>query len=77
MTITLQTDFTSEVNAVADPDTSSQTSIIQAIPFVDLIVPHSNLFDGASDVVLKLFPHWSKAELKFLQCKDGITNKRE
>ncbi|CAO3607496.1 unnamed protein product [Cunninghamella blakesleeana] len=38
------------------------------------LISFTELFDGAWKVVSSVFPTWKKEDLKFVQCKDGITN---
>ncbi|CAO3622672.1 unnamed protein product [Mucor hiemalis] len=48
--------------------------LIEATPYIDIEVPHSALFEGAFKVVSNVFPNWNYKDIKFVQCKDGITN---
>lgn len=48
--------------------------LIETTPFVDVEVSSGQLFDGAYQVVSAIFPSWQKENVKFTQCKDGITN---
>lgn len=81
MTIAQQTELSTLTKSNSyDTQPSAKPSlnhVIQATPYIDIVVPHSNLFEGATEVILALFPQWTKEELDFLQCKDGITNKCE
>ncbi|KAL0577888.1 hypothetical protein ABG067_008783, partial [Albugo candida] len=52
----------------------SLNRLIEATPYIDIEVPHSSLFEGAFKVVSKVFPDWKYEDIKFVQCKDGITN---
>ncbi|KAI8099047.1 kinase-like domain-containing protein [Halteromyces radiatus] len=48
--------------------------IINDTPYIDIEVTSPELFEGAWKVVSFVFPSWKKDNLKFTQCKDGITN---
>lgn len=48
--------------------------LIESTPYFDIEVPHTSLFEGAFKVVSCVFPHWQYNDIKFVQCKDGITN---
>jgi len=50
-------------------------AIIARVPFLDLTIEHTELFDGTTRVLLAQFPHWREEEIVLVQCKDGITNK--
>lgn len=52
----------------------SLNRLIEATPYIDIEVPHSALFEGAFKVVSNVFPNWDYKDIKFVQCKDGITN---
>jgi hypothetical protein len=45
-------------------------------PPMDMSVSHSNLLEDSLKVVETLLPSWSKEQLSFHVCTDGITNKR-
>lgn len=49
--------------------------IQDTVPYLDLTVPHDDLFNGAAAVMKALFPDWNTDEFSFIQFKDGITNK--
>ncbi|KAG0345115.1 hypothetical protein BGZ54_005664, partial [Gamsiella multidivaricata] len=49
--------------------------IHDAVPTLDLIVHHDDLFNGAAAVIQALFPEWNMKDISYLQFKDGITNK--
>ncbi|KAI8380906.1 kinase-like domain-containing protein [Radiomyces spectabilis] len=53
---------------------ASVDQLINATPYVDLEVAHTDLFEGAFKVVTAVFPSWQREHIKFVQCKDGITN---
>lgn len=55
----------------------SLNRLIEATPYIDIEVPHSALFEGAFKVVSNVFPNWDYKDIKFVQCKDGITNQRK
>ncbi|KAI9288316.1 kinase-like domain-containing protein [Umbelopsis sp. AD052] len=48
--------------------------LIHSYPYLDLEVTSDNLFEGAWNVVSSVFPIWKRNNVKFTQCKDGITN---
>ncbi|CAO3649631.1 unnamed protein product [Cunninghamella echinulata] len=50
------------------------TTIHADTPYIHVEVSSTELFDGAWKVVSSVFPTWKREELKFVQCKDGITN---
>ncbi|GAA5810138.1 hypothetical protein MFLAVUS_003557 [Mucor flavus] len=52
----------------------SLNRLIEATPYFDIEVPHTSLFEGAYKVVSSVFPNWQYKDIKFVQCKDGITN---
>lgn len=52
----------------------SLDSLIHSYPYLDVEVNSSNLFEGAWKVVSSIFTTWKKEDVKFHQCKDGITN---
>ena len=52
----------------------SLNRLIEATPYFDIEVPHASLFEGAYKVVSSVFPDWQHKDIKFVQCKDGITN---
>lgn len=49
-------------------------SLINGIPYIDLEVNLPELIQDAKKVIKEVFPMWHKNDLKFVQCKDGITN---
>ncbi|KAF9152550.1 hypothetical protein BG015_005107 [Linnemannia schmuckeri] len=49
--------------------------IQDTVPYLDLTVPHDDLFNGAAAVMKALFPDWNTDEISYIQFKDGITNK--
>ncbi|KAI8997208.1 kinase-like domain-containing protein [Pilobolus umbonatus] len=51
----------------------SVNKLIGATPYYDIEVSNNALFEGAFRVVSSVFP-WKKEDIKFTQCKDGITN---
>ncbi|KAI8078200.1 kinase-like domain-containing protein [Gilbertella persicaria] len=51
-----------------------EESLIKSTPYFDIEVSSSALFEGAFKVVQKVFPNWKYQDIKFVQCKDGITN---
>ncbi|ORZ09005.1 kinase-like domain-containing protein [Absidia repens] len=53
---------------------SWRTKLINDTTYVDIEVDSATLFDGAWEVVKAVFTSWDKEKLKFVQCKDGITN---
>lgn len=55
----------------------SLNRLVEATPYYDMEVPHTSLFEGAYKVVSCIFPEWNYNDIKFVQCKDGITNQRE
>ncbi|ORX44022.1 choline/ethanolamine kinase [Hesseltinella vesiculosa] len=58
-------------------DTKKETWIDQVINttrFIDIEVVSTDLFEGAWKVVKAIFPAWNRDQVKFVQCKDGITN---
>ncbi|KAF7729432.1 hypothetical protein EC973_004411 [Apophysomyces ossiformis] len=60
-----------------EPDLATDASLdqlIDATPFVDVEVPHLDLFEGSYKVVSAVFPSWKREDIQFTQCKDGITN---
>jgi ethanolamine kinase len=52
----------------------SLNRLIESTPYFDIEVPHTSLFEGAFKVVSSVFPKWDYSDIKFVQCKDGITN---
>lgn len=48
--------------------------LINDTSYVDIEVASTDLFEGAWKVVKAVFPSWKKENVKFVQCKDGITN---
>ncbi|KAG2209168.1 hypothetical protein INT47_005460 [Mucor saturninus] len=52
----------------------SLNRLVEATPYFDMEVPHASLFEGAYKVVSCVFPEWNYKDIKFVQCKDGITN---
>lgn len=64
------------LNGSANGLTQTQTLeyLIHSYPYLDLEVLSDNLFDGAWNVVSSVFPVWKRDNVKFTQCKDGITN---
>ncbi|KAJ2959506.1 hypothetical protein NQZ79_g5015 [Umbelopsis isabellina] len=52
----------------------SLDSLIHSYPYLDVEVNSSNLFEGAWKVVSSIFTSWKHEDVKFQQCKDGITN---
>ncbi|ORZ18809.1 kinase-like domain-containing protein [Absidia repens] len=48
--------------------------LINDTPYIDIEVTSTDLFEGAWKVVKAVFTSWEKENLKFVQCKDGITN---
>ncbi|KAG2180176.1 hypothetical protein INT43_003965 [Umbelopsis isabellina] len=52
----------------------SLESLIHSYPYLDVEVSSSNLFEGAWKVVSSIFTTWKQEDIKFHQCKDGITN---
>lgn len=68
---------TSHARSSQDEGVSLEESLnrlIEATPYFDIEVPHSSLFEGAYKVVSSVFPKWNYNDIKFVQCKDGITN---
>jgi len=64
--------------ATANPVEATMEEYIQdAVPYLDLTVPHDDLFNGAAAVMKALFPEWSADDISYVQFKDGITNKRK
>ncbi|KAG0165065.1 hypothetical protein DFQ28_009090 [Apophysomyces sp. BC1034] len=61
----------SDLDLAAD---ASLDRLIDATPFVDVEVPHTDLFEGSYKVVSAIFPSWKRQDINFTQCKDGITN---
>ncbi|OBZ89825.1 Ethanolamine kinase 2 [Choanephora cucurbitarum] len=51
-----------------------EEALIETTPYYDLEVSSGALFEGAFRVVSKVFPSWKYQDIKFVQCKDGITN---
>ncbi|KAF9578217.1 hypothetical protein BGW38_006104 [Lunasporangiospora selenospora] len=49
--------------------------ILDSVPTLDLTVHHDDLFNGAEEAMVKLFPEWRKTDISYIQFKDGITNK--
>ncbi|KAH8551020.1 kinase-like domain-containing protein [Umbelopsis sp. PMI_123] len=64
------------LNGSTDGSTQSNSLdyLIHSYPYLDLEVTSDNLFDGAWNVVSSVFPIWKRNNVKFIQCKDGITN---
>ncbi|KAI9261681.1 kinase-like domain-containing protein [Phascolomyces articulosus] len=48
--------------------------LIEQTPFIDFEVSSKELFAGAYKIVSTVFPSWKEQDIKFVQCKDGITN---
>ncbi|KAI7871207.1 kinase-like domain-containing protein [Spinellus fusiger] len=61
-------------SGLIDADALWMDKLIASTPYIDIIVLHSELFDGAYKVVSVIFPSWQPEDIKFVQCKDGITN---
>jgi ethanolamine kinase len=53
---------------------ASLDRLIEATPYYDIEVSSTALFEGAFKVVSLIFPNWKYDDIKFVQCKDGITN---
>jgi ethanolamine kinase len=53
---------------------ASLNRLIEAAPYYDIEVSSTALFEGAFKVVSSVFPNWQYNDIKFVQCKDGITN---
>lgn len=54
-----------------------QSYILQRVPFQDYHVSHEDLLASCGTLLSKVFPHWDvHRDVDFVQCKDGITNKR-
>lgn len=68
---------TSHTRSSHDDNPSVEESLnrlIESTPYFDIEVPHTSLFEGAYKVVAAIFPNWQYKDIKFVQCKDGITN---
>ncbi|KAI9016359.1 kinase-like domain-containing protein [Phycomyces nitens] len=57
-----------------EPMMNSIDRLIEATPYIDIEVLISDLFEGAFKVISGVFPTWKRQDIKFVQCKDGITN---
>lgn len=54
-----------------------QNYISQRVPFQDYHVSHDDLLGSCRTLLARVFPHWDvHRDVDFVQCKDGITNKR-
>ncbi|KAI8149143.1 kinase-like domain-containing protein [Fennellomyces sp. T-0311] len=56
------------------PVDEALNQLIEATPFIDFEVSSAELFEGAYKIISTVFPSWKKEDIKFVQCKDGITN---
>lgn len=68
---------TSNVQHQRDDNVSpdqQMNQLLEETPFLDVEVSSTALFDGAYQVVTSIFPSWQREHVKFVQCKDGITN---
>ncbi|KAL1934273.1 hypothetical protein VTP01DRAFT_6455 [Rhizomucor pusillus] len=68
---------TSNVQHQRDDNVSpdqQMNQLLEETPFLDVEVSSTALFDGAYQVVSSIFPSWQREHVKFVQCKDGITN---
>ncbi|KAI9492724.1 kinase-like domain-containing protein [Zychaea mexicana] len=59
-------------HAISADDSLDQ--LIEATPYIDYEVSSGELFAGAFKIVSTVFPSWDEHDIKFVQCKDGITN---
>lgn len=67
--------FQHEHDNNVSPD-EQMNELLEATPFLDIEVSSASLFDDAYQVVSSIFPSWQRQDVKFVQCKDGITNQR-
>jgi hypothetical protein len=62
----------------AKPEAATEENIQEFqdnVPYLDLTVPHDDLFNGAAAVMKALFPQLKTDDISYIQFKDGITNK--
>ncbi|CAG8648923.1 2731_t:CDS:2 [Ambispora gerdemannii] len=55
--------------------TALQNHIAQTIKTLDYSIDRTNLFKGATHILLNVFPDWSEQELEFFEITSGLTNK--
>lgn len=65
------------VSGSTDSLNSTRLYVEESVPFYNHTVSHLDLLDSCKKLLHMVFPDWPIEEgVEFVQCKDGITNKR-